>query len=242
VVALAAAAVWPGPAPAGGVHQRTQASVTSTERCEYRILQGKEEKGREIVEKRVFSNNTVAFLIEATMTYGPGLTMSQHIELTVEEESFFPRTLHIRKQVMQPDSTSFEQRVDVELFSNVAVVTSRLNNQENSRRVVVPTGLAMSDVGVLGYLYQFLFWYDRESGGGQRFEWLDPVTVNINGGEIKWAKEETIPVLGKKTRVDVFMLERDKIGPATVWVDARGDIVRGEQNQFVFELLSRKKS
>jgi hypothetical protein len=192
-IAVAAALLLAAIAPAwgDGPHKRSTASLTSTERTEYRILQDKQEKGRETIEKKVFDNNTIVFVIDASMIYGQGFTMSQHIELTVEEESYFPRSMRLVKKVMQPDSTSFEHLVEVDMFSNVAVVTSKLNNQAGSRRAVVPTGVAITDVGVLGYLCQTLFWYDRESGGGQRFQWLDPVSVTVNGGELTLAKQES---------------------------------------------------
>lgn len=223
-------------------HQRSKASLNSTERCEYRITQNKEERGRETIEKRVFDNNTVEFVIDASMAYGSGVTMSQRIEMSLEEESFFPRAVHIVKTVMQPDSSKFEHSIDIDMVSNVAVVSSKLNGKGESRRVVVPIGIPVAEVGILGYHYQFLFWYDRGVGGAQRFQWLDPVTTDLNAGELKLEKEETIPVLGKKTKVSVFNFDREKIGAATLWVDKDGVIVRGEQNFMVYELLGRKKS
>jgi len=242
-VAVATALFIAALAPAwGGPRQKTPAKVTSTLRTEYRIVQGKDQIGKETVEKKVFGNNTVVYTIDATMAYGPGVTMKQHIELTVEEESFFPRSLHIMKTVIQPDSQFFEHSVDVEMYSNVAVVASKIREQDGLRKIVVPTGTAISDLGVISYLYQMLFWYDRGVGGAQRFQWLDPLGVTVNGGEIKLDSEATIPVMGKKSKVSVFKLEREKVGPATLWVDKQGVIVRGEQNMFVYELVSRKSS
>lgn len=230
------------PARGEGPHKRRAASLTSTQRAEYRILGNNEEKGRETIEKQVFSNNTIALNIDASLTYGPGVVMKQRVELLVEEESFFPRTLHVRKTVAQPDGTSFEHVIDLEMISNVAVVNSEINNQQGSRRAVVPTGVGVCDVGVLGYFYQALFWYDRGTGGGQRYEWLDPISVTVNGGELKLEKEETITVLGKKKKVSVYAVEREKLGAATLWVDEQGTIVRAEQNFFVYELVSRTNS
>ena len=223
-------------------HQKKAAALTKTTRTEYRIMQDKNEMGREAVEKKVFDNNTVVFLIDASMTYGQGVAMKQHAELTVEEESYFPRVLHILKTVSQLDGQSFEHKIDVEMFANVAVESSTLRDQSNSRRVVVPTGVAIADLGVLGYWYQILFWYDRDTGGGQRFQWLDPIGGSVSNGEIKLDGETTITVLGKKTKVSVFKLERERLGPATLWVDKQGTIVRGEQNLFIYELASKKES
>jgi hypothetical protein len=236
VVALSAAFA------AGSPHQKKPVSLTSTLITEYRIVQDKKQMGTEKVVKKVFDNNTILFTVDAQMTYMQGVTMKQHCELTVEEESYFPRKLRITKTVAQPDGKTFEHIIDVEMFSNVAVVTSTLNNTAGSRRAVVPTGVAIEDLGVIGYLYQTLFWYDKESGGGQRFQWLDPIGVEVHSGEIKMEQETTIPVLKKKTKVSVYQIEREKLGPATLWVDSKGVIVRGEQNLFTYELVSKKTS
>jgi hypothetical protein len=225
-----------------GPHQKKPVKLTSTLVTEYRIVQDKKPMGKERIEKKVFDNNTVVFTIDGELAYGPGVMMKQHCELTVEEESYFPRTLHITKSVSQPDGQTFDHKIDVEMFSNVAVVTSMLRDQAGSRRAVVPTGVAIQDLGVLGYLYQTLFWYDKDTGGDQRFQYLDPIGVEVHSGDIKMEPETTISVLKKKTKVSVFQVERERIGAATVWVDSKGVIVRGEQNLFVYELVSKKTS
>jgi hypothetical protein len=223
-------------------HKKKPVKLESTLVTEYRIVQDKKKMGSEKVTKQTYDNNTIVLTIDATMTYGPGVTMDQHCELTLEEESYFPRTLHIKKTVAQPDGQGFTHTIDIEMFSNVAVVTSMLRDQAGNKRVVVPTGVAIEDLGVLGYLYQTLFWYDRESGGEQRFQWLDPVMAEVRSGDIKMDPGTTISVLNKKTKVSVYQIDRERIGPATVWVDSKGVIVRGEQNMFVYELVSRKTS
>jgi len=245
----AAAMIWlPASAARGETpHQRSEASLRSTLVTEYRIMkQGDKANdvkvGSETVEKKVFNNNTVVFNIVAVMTYGEGVSMTQHIELVLEEESFFPRTLKVEKTVSQGEKGDFDQEISVEMFSNLAVVRSKLGGKESERRIVVPTGIAITDVGVLGYLYQTLFWYDRKLGGKQRFEYLDPVGVAIQSGEMTVDGEETILVMGKKIKTTVFKLVRDKLGPATLWLDADGVIVQGEQNFFKYELVSKKNS
>jgi hypothetical protein len=242
--AIAAASVAIAPAFAEGMspHHKKPVKLESTLVTEYRIVQDKKKMGSEKVTKQTYDNNTIVLTIDATMTYGPGVTMDQHCELTLEEESYFPRTLHIKKTVKQPDGQGFTHSIDIEMFSNVAVVTSMLRDQAGNKRVVVPTGVSIEDLGVLGYLYQTLFWYDKESGGEQRFQWLDPVMVEVRSGDIKMDPQTTISVLNKKTKVSVYQIDRERIGPATVWVDSKGVIVRGEQNMFVYELVSKKTS
>lgn len=237
IVAISAAI-----AAASSPHQKKPVKLNSTVRTEYRVIQDKKQMGMEKVEKKVFDNNTVVFTVDAELSYGPGVVMKQHCELTVEEESYFPRTLHILKTITQPDGQSFQHTIDVEMFSNVAVVTSMLREQSGSRRLVVPTGVAIEDLGVLAYLYQTLFWYDKDSGGDQHFQWLDPIAVEVHSGEIKMDPETTIPVLKKKTKVSVYRIDRERLGPATLWVDKDGTIVRGEQNLFTYELVGKKTS
>jgi hypothetical protein len=242
VTGVALAFAFMSPARGANPRQRKVGKVTSTLRTQYRIVQDSKERGTETIEKKIFDDNTILYTMDATMKYGPGIGMDQHVELTVEEESYFPRVLHVRKKVMQPDSTSFEHVLDVEMFSNVAVLSSAMNKQGSSKRVVVPTGTSIIDVGILGYMYQTLFWYDRELGGEQRFQYMDPISGGVSGGVLKLEKEETIRVMGKKSKVSVFQVEREKLGPAKLWVDKQGTIVRGEQNMFTYELVSRKNS
>ncbi|HET6349706.1 MAG TPA: hypothetical protein VFH88_11550 [Candidatus Krumholzibacteria bacterium] len=239
VLALAAAPAVTAGMPA---HQKKPVKLESTLRTEYSITQNNKEMGHEAVEKKTYDNNTVVFTIDAEMTYGPGVTMKQHAELTVEEDSYFPRSLHLTKNVSDPNGKGIAHQLDVEMFSNVAVITSTLGGVAGSRRLVVPTGVAIEDLGVVGYLYQTLFWYDRETGGNQRFQWLDPVGVEVHSGQISLGDPETISVMKKKTRTSVFKLERDRLGPATLWVDSQGTIVRAQQNMFNYELVSKKSS
>ena len=229
-----------GPATAvpPGKH-RSVGKLASTVNASYRIMQSGQKVGAESYEEQKFDNNTTVFKIENELTYGQGVALSQKTELTIEDESTFPRTLHVVKTIAQPGG-GFEHRIDVEMFSNVAVVTTTLRDVKETQRVVVPTGIALEELGTLTYLYQTLYWYDREVGGRQRFQWLDPGFAKVSEGEIYLTGEDTIDVLGKKTKVSVFKLERATYGPATLWVDAQGMIVRGEQNLSIFELVDRK--
>jgi hypothetical protein len=235
LVCFAAVAAMPA-------HQKKAVKLTSTLTTEYRVVQDKKQMGSEKIVKKVYDNNTIVFTVDASLSYGPGVIMKQHVELTVEEESYYPRTLHIVKTVEQPDGQKFDHTIDVEMFSNVAVMTSMLRDQAGSKRAVVPTGVPIEDLGVIAYLYQTLFWYDKDSGGEQRFQYLDPIGGEVHSGDIKMDADTTIPVLKKKTKVSVFQIDRERLGPATLWVDAKGVIVRGEQNLFTYELVSRKAS
>ena len=80
-VGLAAVTIVAGAALARGAgpHQKTPVVLTSTLRTEYNILQGDRKMGSEMVEKRVFDNNTVVFVIDAVMDYAQGLDSSSSV-------------------------------------------------------------------------------------------------------------------------------------------------------------------
>jgi len=221
--------------------EKSVGQLTKTSRASYRIVQGDKEIGSESYQQRVYDNNTVVFAAEDSLGFSPGMGMSSKAELTLDEESHFPRTLHVEKRIAQA-GTSFEHRIDVEMFANVAVVSSELRGVRESRRVVVPTGVAIQDMGTVFYWYQVLFWYDRSAGGRQRFQWLDPSSVKVESGEIYVAGEESLTVLGKKAKVAVFKVERERTGPATLYVDEQGTIVRCEQNMWVYDLVEKSQS
>jgi hypothetical protein len=172
---------------------------------------------------------------------GPNVRVNEKIDLTLEEESYFPRSLQ-SVRTMSHGSESFDHKVSVEMFANVAVIGSEIRGVADTRRIVVPTGLAIQGIGALLYWYQTLFWYDKELGGRQRFQWLDPVTGNVGSGEIRLVREETLKVLGKKTKVAVFSAEREGMDEAALYVNAKGLIVKCEQNMSTFELVAQSDS
>jgi hypothetical protein len=223
------------------MHEPKAVKLLSTSRSAFRIVQGDHEVGKESFERRTYSNNTIVIQGSVALEPGPNLSVNEKIDLTLEEESYFPRSLQSTK-TMTHGSESFDHKVSVEMFANVAVIESELRGAAGTRRVVVPTGLAVQGVGPLLYWYQTLFWYDRELGGRQRFQWLDPTTGTVDSGEIRLDREETLKVLGKKTKVSVFVAERPTLGEATLYVNAKGLIVKCEQNMSTFELVQQSDS
>ncbi|HXV14132.1 MAG TPA: hypothetical protein VEC56_07990, partial [Candidatus Krumholzibacteria bacterium] len=211
-----------------------EASVVSTAHARYAILQGDQEIGTESVTRRVFDNNTIRFDAENLIT-NPGVAMTTRSELVIEEESYFPRSYRADKTVRQSDD-EFVHALTVDMVANVAVLGSELRGAKNSRRVVVPAGTAIQEVGTVHPWYQLLFWVDPASEGRQRIQWLDPASGVLDAGELYVAGQETIAVLGKKTRVTVYKAERERLGEATLYVDAKKRIVRAEQNMLIYRL------
>lgn len=227
--------IAPGAGAETPMHQKKPVQLLSTVNATYRMVQQDEEIGTEGFERRTYDDNTVIYDVvsSARMT---GAVYSYRSKLVVDEESYFPRSFRSDKTIAQPTDT-MQIAFTVDLFSNVAVVGSEMRGRADSRRLVVPAGLPIVEVGAAYCWYQILFWTDRTTQDRQRFQWLDPQRIAVENGEIFRSGEETIVVLGKKTPVVVFKAERERLGAATLYVDAAGRLVRCEQNVTVFELV-----
>jgi len=218
--------------------QRKEPKVVSTLHSVYRLsLQGNE-TGTETIDRVAYDDNTIHFSVVNKLASNQGVGMDQEIALVVEEESYFPRTLDVVKTITQ-GTGSFQHTIKLEMVSNVAVLETAIGTAASTKRIVVPAGIAVQEMGVLVYWYQILFWYDRDAAGRQRFQWFEPVNGTIGSGEIFVSGKETITVMGRKTPVTVFTVEREKLGSATLKVDAKGRIVAGEQNATAFELVKQ---
>lgn len=216
------------------MHPTKEASVVATARAEYVVVQEEQEIGRESVTRRIFDDNTIRFDAETTMRT-VAATFIIKSRLTLEEESYFPRAYRADKTIGRPEE-EITHAITVDMYANVAVLGSELRGLNDSRRVVVPAGTAVQEVGLLYPWHQLLFWVDPEADGRQPIKWLDPASGKVESGEMYIAGEETLDVLGKKTRVTVYKAERERLGPATLYVDGKRRIVKAEQNMSVYRL------
>ncbi len=217
------------------VRHRRPVELLSTVEARYRLMQEDREIGGESFLRRTFDDNRVEFDSKLTTTMG-GIRFEQRSVLVLEDESYFPSTFRTDKVIEQPDDT-LRFTFTTDMFANVAVIGSEMRGRSDSRRLVVPVGIPIVEVGALYCWYPILFWVDFESQDRQRIQWLDPQSARIDEGEIYLSGIETIDVLGKKTPVSVFKVERERLGPAKLYVDSRKRIVRCEQNMNVFELM-----
>ncbi len=230
VLLLAAAPAFAAPP----MHASKEAKVIATARAKYTMVQEGQDVGHESTTRRTFDDNTIRFEAE-NQVINPAVTMTVKSALVLEEESYFPRSYRAEKTITQSDDV-IEHTITADMYANVAVLGSELRGSKDVRRVVVPAGVAIQEVGMVYPWYQILFWMDPKNDGRQRIQWLDPSSGAIDTGEMYVAGETTIPVLGKKTKVTVYKAERERLGPATLYVDAKKRIVKVEQNLMEYRL------
>jgi hypothetical protein len=228
---IAAAGVAAAETP---MHARKDVELLARARAVYAITQMERQAGTETVERRVFDNNTVVYHALAE-TFMGGVRYRQESTLTLDEDSYFPRTLVSDKDIMQPADT-VEIQYTVDMFSNLAAVGSRMGSRRDEKRLVVPSGVAVVEMGMLYPWYEMMYWVDSDTEARQRLRWLDPQKRVVEAGEIYRAGEELVSVLGKKQLVKVFKAARETMGEAKIWLDDQGRIVRLDQNQTLYEL------
>lgn len=228
-------AIAPAASADSPVHEKKPVKLLSTVNGTYRMVLENQEVGRETFQRRTYDNNTVSWdvLTKARMSGADFVTRSS---LVVDEESYFPRSFRSDKTIVHATDT-LQVAFTVDLFSNVAVVGSEAQGKAGSRRLVVPTGVPVVELGAAYSWYQILFWTDGRSQNRQRIQWLDPQRGEVEDGEIFLTGQQTIDVLGKKTAVSVFKAERERLGSAILYVDSERRLVRCEQNVTVFELV-----
>jgi hypothetical protein len=203
-------------------------------RWSYSIVQGGEEKGTESGVKTEYSDNTISFDVALDITPAEDTGMKETVDLTLQADSYFPLRLSMVKKIRVSDSNT-ELDTDIEMFANLAVIKTTTPGSSGTRRVVVPTGGAFVETGMVYSYYQLLFWYDRGLGGWQNFDALDVASGKVESTGLFLSGQDTVTVSGTEYPVDVFKLRRQKF-EVTLYVDNQGRMVRVEQNLMTFDL------
>lgn len=214
--------------------QKPPREALEVTKSSYVIVQDEKERGTEEIVRTDYNDNKVTFEITQTLSPMPEVQMTQSSEFVVEEESFFPVSYRMTKHIKQSDS-EMEMGIDIDMFANVAVMTTKTKMSSGTRKIVVPTGAAFIETGAVYVYYQFLFWYDRDLGGRQNFEVLDVTTGKTSGVVVQLLNQQTVTVGGEDYVADAFLVEREHFN-ATVFVDADGRIIRVDQNYMYFDL------
>jgi hypothetical protein len=203
--------------------KREETRLLETTVTRYDILHSGERAGYESVTRRVYSNNTLTLDAEVELVLPEGGRWDTETKLVLEEDSYFPRSYEIKKRMGNEERTA-EYQARMEMVANVAVLSTRVNDKTETHNVVVPVGTPVFDTGVLNLVHQLLFWYDRRTGGRQRFTAFDPMTGKTNDLVMLLTGADTVDVMGESTEVEVFQIEQGVV-TGKYFVDADGRLV-----------------
>jgi hypothetical protein len=189
--------------------RKARAAVGST-RSEYAIAQQGREMGSESILRTDYNDNTVVFGVHSRLEPAPETVMDQNVEFTVVEESFYPLGYRMAKRIDQGDS-GITMEISIDMFANVAVMTSKSANAEGTSRIVLPTGAR------------------------QNFDAMDVANGKEESLVVQLIAADTVSVGGEATPVDVYKLHRPYF-EVTLYVDGAGRMVRAEQNFMTWDL------
>jgi len=214
--------------------ERKPRTLTFERHATYQLVRGEQTVGTERVVAKTYSDNTIEFEVYSRQVYPGEAEVEQRSELVVEEESYFPRQYNKLKEMRAPKG-GFTHEVSITMYANLAEVRTKLETSETTRRVVLPTGAAFIETGMVHHLEQLLFWYDREVGGRQNFDVFEVDQTRPEPATLRKVEDTTVAVVDEEVSAEKFVLEREKID-TTFYVDAKGRIVRVEYFGQYFEL------
>lgn len=243
-IVLAALVLFPATSPCGERSGKMKATGTreliGTVTAKYAIFQADQEIGSESVTRYDYDDNSVVFESKTEMHYTHGAEMYVETTLTSEEESRFPMRYHMTKKMSQ-GGHDIEDIIDIEWFANVAVVVRTVQGATDTTRLTVPTGTAVFDPVVAYQLYTPLFWYNRDAGGTQSFNTLDPALRAVHTAILKDQTQEEIEIGGETLDVTRYEFDRDRI-QFKVYVDVEGRIVKVDQGYLIYVLSEWSES
>jgi hypothetical protein len=208
--------------------------LVRTEVLKYTIFQVDQEVGSESVTRDDYDDNSIVFQSEIEIHFTHGSDMSIETSLTVEEESYFPMRYRMAKRVSQ-GTNEFDDITDIEWFANVAVIYKNIRTREDTTRITLPTGAVVLDPIAAHHLNLPLFWYNKDLGGTQSFNVLDPNSKTVHSVTLRPQTEETIEVAGETVNVTRYEFI-NKNSNFKVYVDANDRIVKVDQGYMVYEL------
>lgn len=231
------AGVFVAGALAGADQQKQPRQLVRQVTDTYTITQADEEVGREKVVRSDYDDNSIQFDGEIEMRMSHGANIKTVSYLLLEADSHFPLNYTMDRNVQQADM-DIEQKTAIEMFSNVAVITWEMQGTEKVLRKTLPTGTAVVDMMAAHHYYQPLYWYNRDEGGIQIFNVLDPLTRQPYSASLRLQQQETVDVGGTQVDTERYEYKRNQL-TALVWVDADDRIVKVEQGFMVFLLDNR---
>ena len=205
--------------------------LTRVETLTYTLnLQGRE-VGGESVKCSVYDNNTIVYNGENRMELSAEAKVSVKTEMVLDEETRFLRTFHMSKDNPQ----NIEHEVSVDMFANVAVMYTRVNETDETLRIVLPIGTAIIDGQTLHLFNQLVFWYNLDVGGPQVFNTLDATTRQVGTTVLRRVSDMEIEIMGEQRNTTFLSVTRQNI-PAELYVDESKRIVKAVLNSLEYVL------
>ncbi len=192
--------------------------------------------GTESFSKEYLTDNRIILESERQLNFAQDRFIRTAYRMVVEEEFWFPKRYEMREEVGGVVQQALE--VDIEMFANVAVITSRRNDQEERDVRVLSTGAMFVQANQINQLALLLNRFSFASKVRQNINVFDPLKEIEGTATIEYAGEDSTTIDGVGKRLKLYKIRRDKSPEVRLHVDDDGNVVKTEDGIFEYILTS----
>ncbi len=220
-----------------------QAELIRVETGTYKIMQkiGQDEApsevGSETYTKKTYSTNTIVFEgeveLDFTIINAASGVIKTSSQLEIEEDSYFPRRYHMLRE-----SKGVEQELTIEMVSNMAIVTKRLNDRKENEKLTLSTGAMFVEGNLVHHRALLLHRVTSAAPGKQNVLIFDPHLKKESTAIIEYVGEEDVDLDGTVQPLKLYKISIEKLTEMKLYVDDKGIVVKANNGAQDFILTS----
>ncbi len=233
---------YAGAALSATMREEPQKVLMRVQKGTYKVLQkiGQDtipkEIGTEAFTKSYYNNNTIVLESSVELDYQFTGSLSSKFktitQLEIEGETSFPRRYEMRKEIKGAD-----QKLTVEMFANIAVITFQMNAQEEKSKYVIPTGALFIESNLIHQYALLLNRYVSNVPGTQNVTIFNPSSRRVESATIEYVGEHMIYIDGESKKIKLYKIGIKKIPEMRLYVNEDGIIVKADNGVQQYTLL-----
>lgn len=227
--------MWSGAVFAAPKEATTPVQAKEVVEGVYTIFQMDREIGFEAFSRTVYNNNTVVLESKTIKTTAMPDSSIETSFMTVEDDSYF-----LIDYASTKSAGNLRQDNEIEMYANVAIITTVTNEKRNVQTRVLPTGALCIQHGIAHQLELYLGRYNDDVGGKQSILVFDPVAKWEHTKIMEMMGQEETAVNGDTILCTVYTLRGQRGIEMKLFVDESRRIVKAENPmQRMIFVLSR---
>jgi hypothetical protein len=196
-----------------------------------------QEIGTETYTKTTYSNNTIIYQGDAEFDFTVISTASGKIKtvsrLEIEEDSYFPRRYHMIRT-----SKGSEMETTIEMVSNIAIITKRINDKTDKADLPISTGAMFIEGNFVHHRALLLHRFTSSLPGKQNIIIVDPQLKRESTAILEFVGEEDVEIDGAMRMLKLYKVSIEKLAEMKLYVDDKGIVVKASNGAQDFILTS----
>jgi hypothetical protein len=234
VLTLACLLGWAGVFASPPEKEAAHPNVKDAVKGVYSIFQMDREIGIERFSKTVYDNNRMTLESRSVFTIAEPDSFIEATSMTLEDDSYF-----FLDYASSRIAGKLDHRTEIEMFSNVASITTTTGGKSNSITRTVSTGALLIQSGVVHHLELYLLRYNHEVGGKQSISVFDPIGKSEYTKIVEMAGTEETAVRDETRLLKLYTVQGEKGLEMKLYVDESNRIVKAENplQRMIYQLL-----